>query len=58
MPISKERVKLYRKRVRNSECQGQTSSTCSYMKSTCKQTRHSMSRQSYCRKRRNTRRKS
>lgn len=55
MAPSKRKVKMYRKRVKRSPCHSQTSSTCNYLKKTCKQTRHGK-RSSYCRRKRNLRR--
>ncbi len=49
-------VKVYRKRVKRSQCHGVTHSVCSYMKKKCKTTKRGK-RTSYCRKTRNIRRR-
>ena len=55
MPARSSRKSMYKRNRKNSTCQGQTSSTCSYMKAHCKMTRGP--KRYYCRKRSHTRRR-
>ena len=48
--------KVYRKRIKKSQCHGVTRSVCDIMKKRCKTTRRGK-RMSYCRKSRNIRRR-
>ena len=55
MAARASRKSMYKRNLKNSTCQGQTSSTCHYMKAHCKMTRGPQRR--YCRKRQHTRRR-
>ena len=54
MAARESRKSMYRRNWKSSACQGQTSSTCRYMKKYCKMTRGP--KRMYCRKRSHTRR--
>jgi hypothetical protein len=53
MAARASRKSMYKRNWKNSACQGQTSSTCSYMKKHCKMTKGP--KRMYCRKRSHTR---
>jgi hypothetical protein len=53
--LTSSKKRSYRRRVKSSECRGQTSSTCRYMKSHCNYT-HGKKRR-FCRKNKNTKRR-
>ena len=55
MAARKSRKSMYRRNLKNSTCQGQTASTCNYLKAHCKMTQGAKRR--YCRKRQHTRRR-
>ena len=55
MAARSSRKSMYRRNRKNSTCQGQTSSTCHYLKAHCKMTKGPKRR--YCRKRQHTRRR-
>ena len=55
MAARASRKSMYKRNLKNSSCQGQTTSTCGYMKAHCKMTQGKKRR--YCRKRSHTRRR-
>ena len=55
MAARASRKSMYKRNLKNSTCQGQTSSTCHYLKAHCKMTQGKKRR--YCRKRSHTRRR-
>ena len=55
MAARKSRKSMYKRNLKNSTCQGQTASTCNYLKAHCKMTQGAKRR--YCRKTQHTRRR-